>query len=106
MESGGNFLVCELAASIVGMGGYAFVEAGVVEIKRMRVDPNHQGKGVGWTLLSALEADAKAQGYSRVILETTRQQAAAQVLYERNGYVRTHESQFGRFEVLHYEKQL
>lgn len=105
-RSGGNFLVCELEGSIVAMGGYTVAEEGTVEIKRMRVDPNNQGMGVGWMLLRALESDAKARGFSIAILETTRQQTAAQELYERNGYVRTHQSQLAQFEVLHYKKEL
>lgn len=105
-SSGGYFLVCEIEGLIVGMGAYAPIDESSVEIKRMRVDPDEQGAGIGWRILSALEADAKTKGFKRAILETTMQQTAAQALYERNGYMKTRESRLGRFRVIHYEKSL
>lgn len=103
---GGRFLVCEVDKTIVGMGAYLPIGGGSIEVKRMRVDPSHQGTGIARRVLAALEQNAKGDGFSRAILETTRQQKPAQVLYERNGYVRTHESTFGGYEIIHYEKAL
>lgn len=106
LNRGGSFLVCEIAGVIIGMGAFLPAGEGAVEIKRMRVDPAHQSSGIGWRILSALEQEARDRGFTRAILETTRQQQPARRLYERNGYVRVSESRLGRFEILHYEKNL
>lgn len=64
-------------------------QPGHAELKSMRVSPAIRGRGVGWLLLEwALDA-ARAQGYSRVSLETGAMDffAPARALYQRRGFV-------------------
>lgn len=49
--------------------------------------PDHQRHGIGQTLLSALIGQATRRGVERIVLEVRADNAAAQRLYERNGFV-------------------
>ncbi|GAA2683888.1 GNAT family N-acetyltransferase [Streptomyces lunalinharesii] len=77
--------------------GYA---AGDAEIKRMFVVPTARGRGLARRILAALEADARAAGRIRMVLETGTAQPEALALYassgyalvEKFGYYRTYES--------------
>lgn len=60
---------------------------GVVEIKRMYVDPSVRGSGVAAALLRALEDQARILGSARIVLETGTMQPDAIRFYEREGYV-------------------
>jgi ribosomal protein S18 acetylase RimI-like enzyme len=106
LANGGEFLVGVLDGRIVAMGALKKTSAERAEVKRIRVHPDFQRRGFGQALLEALEARAVALGYKRLHLDTTVQQTAAQALYARNGYAMVGRAQFGRFELILYEKEL
>lgn len=58
----------------------------VGELKRMYVAPEMRGKGIGHALLERLEAEARALGFTRLVLETGTRQHEALALYERAGF--------------------
>jgi putative acetyltransferase len=58
------------------------------ELKRMYVQPAHRGAGTATRLLAWLEAQARARGCPRVLLETGPYQPEALAFYARHGYVR------------------
>ncbi|MGW2084147.1 GNAT family N-acetyltransferase [Streptomyces sp. NPDC001880] len=60
---------------------------GDAELKRMFVIPEGRGSGLARRLLAALEADARAAGRVRMVLETGDKQPEAIALYESSGYV-------------------
>jgi GNAT superfamily N-acetyltransferase len=78
-------LLCVDGAVIAG-GGVRRLSAGVAEIKRMYVRPEHRGRGLGRALLEGLEAAAADLGYARVRLDTAASMDAALALYGRAGY--------------------
>ncbi|MCC9710196.1 GNAT family N-acetyltransferase [Streptomyces sp. MNU76] len=59
---------------------------GDAEIKRMYVTPGARGLGLARRLLSELEADARAGGRTRMVLETGSKQPEAVALYTSSGY--------------------
>lgn len=59
---------------------------GDAEIKRMFVIPEGRGRGLARRILAALEADARAAGRTRMVLETGDQQPEAIALYTSSGY--------------------
>ncbi|MEU0133445.1 GNAT family N-acetyltransferase [Streptomyces sp. NPDC006296] len=59
---------------------------GDAEIKRMFVIPEGRGRGLARRILAALEADARAAGRTRMVLETGNQQPEAIALYASSGY--------------------
>lgn len=59
---------------------------GDAELKRMFVIPEGRGNGLARRLLAVLEADARAAGRTRMVLETGDQQPEAIALYLSSGY--------------------
>lgn len=114
---GGEFLVGEMAGTIVAMGGFRPVERSwlrevdddrTAELKRMRVDPVHQRRGYGERVLQTLEERAREQGFKRMWLDTAPELTAARRLYEKHGYEQTGRREFrdGAVAVVLYEKML
>jgi GNAT superfamily N-acetyltransferase len=82
----GAFLVARLDGSPVGCGAVRKLDAVTAEIKRMWVDPDVRGHGVGRSLLAALEQAARDLGCHVVRLDTSAHLAAALALYRSGGY--------------------
>ncbi|MFD9034336.1 GNAT family N-acetyltransferase [Streptomyces sp. NPDC059567] len=59
---------------------------GDAELKRMYVAPEARGLGLARRILAALEADARAAGRTRMVLETGTAQPEAIALYTSSGY--------------------
>lgn len=57
-------------------------------IQTMAVALSYQGQGVGQALLENLLGEARRRGQRRVLLEVRADNAPAQRLYERNGFVK------------------
>jgi putative acetyltransferase len=83
----GTFLVARDGDRAVGCGAIRLLDSTTAEAKRMYVEPDHRGKGVGWAVLASLEAAARQLGVQRLVLETGVHQAAAISLYRRAGFV-------------------
>jgi putative acetyltransferase len=62
--------------------------AGVGEVKRMYTVPSLQGQGIGGRILAMVEALARAEGFTRLVLETGHRHEAAWRVYERGGFAR------------------
>lgn len=75
---------------------------GDAEIKRMFVIPEGRGKGLARRILAALEADARAAGRVRMVLETGDKQPEAIALYTSSGYAPC--EKFGHYRT--YESSL
>ena len=86
-QPGVMFFIARLEGEAVGCGGVAFFD-GVAEVKRMYVRPAARGYGVARAILARLEAEARARGVRRLVLETGDVRHAAMRLYERNGFTR------------------
>jgi GNAT superfamily N-acetyltransferase len=82
----GTFLVAFLDGEPAGCGGVGRLDETVGEIRRMYVVPTHRGKGLGRTILEALEDAACELGYTTVRLETGNEAAEALGLYTSSGY--------------------
>jgi GNAT superfamily N-acetyltransferase len=85
--NGGDFIVGTVDSTVVAMGALRRVSDAVVEIKRVGVDPDYQGRGIGRALLAAMEARAAELGFNTIVLDTTEKQLVAQHLYRNHGYV-------------------
>lgn len=74
--------------AIVGTVALAALEPAHEELKSMRTDPEHRGKGIAAQLLAFAVEDARARGVERVSLETGAMAffAPARRLYERSGF--------------------
>lgn len=83
-----TFLAAFVAGEAVGCGAVKRMYGRYGEIKRMYVEPNARGRGVGRALIEALESTLLRCGIRLVRLETGVRQPEALALYERCGYVR------------------
>jgi ribosomal protein S18 acetylase RimI-like enzyme len=106
IDEAGDFLVCVLDDAIVATGALRPHPSGRVEIKRMRVDPEHQRQGLGQAMLDRLEARASELGYTGVYLDTTTLQEPAIALFERSGYREVKRDKRGSFDLVIFEKDL
>lgn len=82
-----HFVVARRQGMAVGCGALVRGEGGSAEIKRMWVDPNCRGGGVGGMLLANLVDAADAAGVTLLQLETGINQPEAISLYRRAGFV-------------------
>lgn len=105
-NAGGSFMIAELEGKIIGMGALKRVNAETAEIKRMRVLPEYQGKGLGTKLLKLLEGRAKELGYERLILDTSLQQQAALHVYTKHGYKEYKRGKLGGLDTVWLEKSI
>jgi len=58
-------------------------------MKRMFVEPDVQGRGVGTALAVAIVNAARTAGYRTMLLDTSVRQTEAQRLYRKLGFVET-----------------
>jgi len=87
LEDGrGVFLVARDAGRAVGCGAIRLLDSTTAEVKRMYVEPDRRGTGVGRAVLAGLEAAAFQLGARRLVLETGVHQEAAIALYLRAGF--------------------
>jgi GNAT superfamily N-acetyltransferase len=84
----GSFLVAAQDGEPVGCGGLRRHDQVQVEVKRMFVRTPFRGRGLARVLLAALEDEARALGYRRILMESGTAQPEAMALYESSGYER------------------
>ncbi len=100
----GEFVVGLYRGRLVAMGALRKTGPDRAEVKRMRVEPEFQGRGFGQAMLSALEDRAAVRGYTTLHLDTTVWQEAARRLYVRNGYGEAGRGRMWSFDCIFYEK--
>ena len=86
-EPSGRFVVALLDGDVVGCGALLWLDQDTAEIKRMWVDPQRRGIGLGRRLLAHLEGEASRAGRSRVVLDTNAALTEAIAMYRAAGYV-------------------
>lgn len=82
----GAILLVEKDGTAVGCGMTQPLGNGDAEIKRVYISPAARGTGAGQLLSQALVDQARADGYTRVLLDTNKEFAPARALYEKLGF--------------------
>jgi GNAT superfamily N-acetyltransferase len=82
----GTFLVAEVDGVPAACGAWRMHDDGVVEIKRVYVEPAFRRRGLAQLIMSALEESAARAGHRAVLLNTGLRQPEALALYARLGY--------------------
>jgi putative acetyltransferase len=80
------FVARDANGATLGMGALRRHANGVGEVKRMFVKQEARGLGVGGAILARIEALARQEGVTRVVLETGSNFDAAKRVYERGGF--------------------
>ncbi|MEV6410132.1 GNAT family N-acetyltransferase [Kribbella sp. NPDC051718] len=68
------------------------------------VSPDAQGQGVGSTLLAFVEEQARARGFSRIVLYTHEKMTENLAYYPRHGYTETHREELHGHRRVHFGK--
>lgn len=91
MDQAIRFFTLREDGVLLGCGALKRLEPVLGEIKSMRTADSALGRGVGKALLDHIIATARSDGMTRLSLETgsTEQFAAANRLYEKEGFERT-----------------
>lgn len=82
----GRFMIGLADGRTVAGGGFRRIDAATCEVKRVWTDPTRRREGLASALLTALEGEARAAGYERLVLETGPRQPEAAALYLQRGY--------------------
>jgi putative acetyltransferase len=85
-EKGGGFWVAISGGDLVGMFGLERIAAGVMELRRMYVDPGVRRRGIAQRMLHFAEAECRRREAFRLDLSTSELQGPAISLYRNAGY--------------------
>lgn len=83
----GGIILYKKEKSFVGCVGIRKIDEETAEMKRMWVQPNQHGNGMGSVLLEKAIALAKNCGYKKIRLDTLNTMIPAINLYIKNGFV-------------------
>lgn len=85
---GGSFLVARRGEEILGCVGLVPLadRPGTAEVKRLWVAQAARGTGLGTQLMAAIEARARAAGFTRLVLDTNGVLTEAVAFYRRAGW--------------------
>jgi len=81
-----TLFVAREGAIAVAMGALRRHPGGIGEVKRMYTMPEHQGRGIGGRILGEIEALARREGLTSLVLETGNNFDAALRVYQRGGF--------------------
>jgi putative acetyltransferase len=82
----GGIILCREEETHIACVAVRKINEEVAELKRMFVQPQHQGKGIGKILLEKSLALARQCGYSKIRLDTLNYMHPAIELYKANGF--------------------
>jgi GNAT superfamily N-acetyltransferase len=80
------FWVVESANAIVGSFGIEGRSLSDTELRRMYLDEAYRGLGVAQRMLDCAQAEARALGFTKIIVSTARIQKAADRFYRKSGF--------------------
>ena len=81
------FWVVESTDEIVGTFGIESRSVNDTELRRMYLDQGYRGSGIAQRMLDCAEAEARALGFTKMILSTAQIQKAADRFYRRSGFL-------------------
>jgi len=106
LRAGGEFLIGFIGERLVAMGGFRRITETSVELRRMRIERELQGKGLGTQLLRELEQTAYRSGIRTICLETARRRPLTLDFYRKHGYQETGTGFYGEVETVQFSKSL
>ena len=85
-DNDGLFLVALSDGGPIGSGALRKLDDRTAELKRMWLLEDYHGQGIGYQLITRLFDFARARGYTRIVLQTGREQTRALAFYQRVGF--------------------
>ena len=106
-STGSHFWVAErVHGEIVGMIGVQQHEAGLGEIRRLRVSQEHRRRGIGSALVETAVRYCSENGYLKVALDTFVDREPAIKLFEKFHFHHSRTRQIGEKELLYFYMDL
>lgn len=85
LNKGGMFFVLKVDGKVVGT--VAIINRGdVAELKRLYVEKQYQGQGLGSQLLDTAIQYCQKEGFNKIEFETNKKFTKAHILYEKRGF--------------------
>jgi GNAT superfamily N-acetyltransferase len=81
------FWVVESANAIVGSFGIESHGVNDTELRRMYLDEGYRGTGIAQHMLDCAQTQARAFGFTKMILSTAQIQRAAERFYRKSGFI-------------------
>ncbi len=106
LRDGGEFLIGLINEKLVAMGGFKRLSDTSAELRRMRIEPELQGRGYGTQLLRELERIAFQYGVRTLCLDTARRRPLTLEFYRKHGYQETGQGSYGEIETVQFSKTL
>lgn len=86
LAGGGAFRVLRHQGRVIGMFGLHNEGGGVVELRKMYLDPSFKGQGLGRLLMQDALRLARAAGHRKMVLETNSRLLEAIQMYRKFGF--------------------
>jgi len=102
LQEGSMFIVAEMDGRIVGTGSLTKIsDKNVAQIVRVSVHPEHRRQGIAQEIIKNLLAYARKMGYKKILVETTKTWIAPRTLYNKLGFIETHEDDEDVYMILY-----
>lgn len=103
----GGIILCSQKGDFIACAGVRKIDPATAELKRMYVQPGHQGKHIGRNLLEKSLALAKGLSYKKMRLDTLNSMIPAIHLYKKYGFYEIPAYYYNpEPTVLYFEKEL
>ncbi|VVB58766.1 Acetyltransferase (GNAT) family protein [Candidatus Anstonella stagnisolia] len=106
LGNNGAFLLWLDGGRLVGMGGLLKIDAGTANVKRVRVHPDYQRKGLSAEILAELERRARLLGYRKLVANTAKGNVPAEKMFMKAGFKPVGEKEFFSVPCTLFEKRL
>jgi len=87
LAGGGRFRVIRRAGRVIGMYGLHNESDGVVELRKMYLEPECKGRGLGRMMMEDALSLARQAGFRRMVLETNSRLVEAIAMYRKYGFL-------------------
>jgi GNAT superfamily N-acetyltransferase len=81
------FWVVESTNEIVGSFGIESRSVNDTELRRMYLDEGYRGLGIAQRMLDYAQTEARALGFTKMIVSTAQIQKAAEIFYRKSGFI-------------------
>ncbi|MFT5114257.1 MAG: GNAT superfamily N-acetyltransferase [Parasphingorhabdus sp.] len=87
LMKGGEVWVVEHEAQVVGFGCLRLINPSTAEIKRVRINHRHRGKGLGKSIIKQIEIYCASSCISKILVDTDDRFESAKSMYSGMGYI-------------------
>ena len=81
LNRGGKIWVTDIGDYIAGFGGFRLVDRNTAEIKRVRINAQHRGKGLGKAIVKEIENYCTASDIEKIQVDTDDRFDVAKTMY-------------------------